>query len=113
MGTKLAKAVFLVSAMMFFAVLALDLRLARFMIHQPDFAEGVRAVLVEPGRKVAKGDRLALIEAMKMEHPLTAQQSGIVAEVYVKAGDLVEAGAAVVRLTDEAAAALAAVAPDP
>jgi enoyl-CoA hydratase len=29
------------------AVLALDLRLARFMIRQPDFAEGVRAVLVD------------------------------------------------------------------
>jgi 3-methylcrotonyl-CoA carboxylase alpha subunit len=50
---------------------------------------------------VAKGDRLAILEAMKMEHTLTAGRDGIVAEVLVIEGAQVSAGAALVRLEDE------------
>ncbi|SDE68402.1 3-methylcrotonyl-CoA carboxylase alpha subunit [Paracoccus isoporae] len=66
----------------------------------------VKAVFVEPGQQVAAGDRLAILEAMKMEHTLTAARDGVVAEVLAAAGDQVEAGAALIRLEedDEAAA---------
>lgn len=61
----------------------------------------VKAVFAKPGQIVAAGDRLAVLEAMKMEHTLTAPRDGMVAEVLVAAGVQVEAGAALVRLEDE------------
>jgi len=65
----------------------------------------VRTVDAVVGQAVAKGDRLAVLEAMKMEHALLAARDGIVAEVLVAEGDQVEAGAALVRLEAEAEAA--------
>ncbi|QBX34511.1 acetyl/propionyl/methylcrotonyl-CoA carboxylase subunit alpha [Paracoccus liaowanqingii] len=62
----------------------------------------VKAVHVTAGQTVAAGDRLAVLEAMKMEHSLTAARDGTVAEVLVRAGDQVEAGAALIRLEDPA-----------
>ena len=62
----------------------------------------VKAVFVVAGQPVAAGDRLAILEAMKMEHTLTAARDGTVAEVLVTAGTQVEAGAALVRLEEEA-----------
>jgi 3-methylcrotonyl-CoA carboxylase alpha subunit len=62
----------------------------------------VRSVDAKPGQKVVKGDRLAVLEAMKMEHALLAARDGVVAEVLAQAGDQVEAGAALVRLEAEA-----------
>ena len=61
----------------------------------------VRDVLVVPGQTVQAGDRLAVLEAMKMEHSLTAARDGTVAEVLVTAGTQVEAGAPLIRLEDE------------
>jgi 3-methylcrotonyl-CoA carboxylase alpha subunit len=58
----------------------------------------VKAVFAEAGQEVKEGDRLAILEAMKMEHSLLAARDGIVAEVLAAAGDQVEAGAALVRL---------------
>ncbi|MDO5658068.1 MAG: acetyl/propionyl/methylcrotonyl-CoA carboxylase subunit alpha [Paracoccus sp. (in: a-proteobacteria)] len=61
----------------------------------------VKAVFVAPGDTVAAGDRLAILEAMKMEHTLTAARDGVVAEVLAAAGDQVEAGAALIRLEED------------
>ncbi len=44
-------------------------------------------VAVQPGQKVSAGERLAVIEAMKMENILTAAQDGVVAEVLAKKGE--------------------------
>ena len=65
----------------------------------------VKAVFAVAGQTVQAGDRLAVLEAMKMEHALLAARDGVVAEVLVTAGTQVEAGAALVRLeaTEEAA----------
>ncbi|WP_137699935.1 acetyl/propionyl/methylcrotonyl-CoA carboxylase subunit alpha [Marimonas lutisalis] len=65
----------------------------------------VKAVFAEAGQQVHEGDRLAVLEAMKMEHALLAARDGVVAEVLVEAGTQVEAGAALIRLEDEADAA--------
>ncbi len=62
----------------------------------------VRDVLCAVGAAVAAGDRLAVLEAMKMEHALRAPRDGVVAELLCAPGDQVEAGAALIRL--EAAA---------
>ncbi len=60
----------------------------------------VKAIFAGPGQAVSTGDRLALLEAMKMEHTLRAARDGTVAEVFVAAGDQVEAGAALIRLEE-------------
>jgi 3-methylcrotonyl-CoA carboxylase alpha subunit len=62
----------------------------------------VKAVFATAGQEVAKGDRLAIMEAMKMEHTLEAARDGVVAEVLVADGDQVEAGAALIRLEADA-----------
>ena len=64
----------------------------------------VREVFAVVGQKVTMGDKLAILEAMKMEHSLLAARDGVVAEVLAVAGDQVEAGAALVRLEAEAEA---------
>ncbi len=61
----------------------------------------VKAVFVSAGQQVAAGDRLAILEAMKMEHTLTAARDGTVAEVLAAAGDQVEAGAPLIRLEED------------
>ena len=61
----------------------------------------VKAVFVAAGETVDKGARLAILEAMKMEHTLTAGRDGTVEQVLAKAGDQVEAGAALIVLADE------------
>jgi 3-methylcrotonyl-CoA carboxylase alpha subunit len=55
------------------------------------------AVLVKPGQHVAKGTRLAVMEAMKMEHNLTAPIEGTVTEVATTGAQVI-AGAPVVRV---------------
>jgi 3-methylcrotonyl-CoA carboxylase alpha subunit len=52
----------------------------------------VTAVLVQPGDSVAEGAPLLRLEAMKMEHTLTAPWDGVVEVVDCAAGDLVEEG---------------------
>ncbi|HET9616004.1 MAG TPA: acetyl-CoA carboxylase biotin carboxylase subunit [Pseudolabrys sp.] len=55
----------------------------------------VLAVLVEKGAKVARGQRVAIIEAMKMEHTLTAPVDGTVSEIAVAKDAQVAEGAKV------------------
>ena len=47
------------------------------------------AVLAQAGDQVIKGQRIAILEAMKMQHELTAHRDGILAEVTVREGDQV------------------------
>jgi 3-methylcrotonyl-CoA carboxylase alpha subunit len=60
----------------------------------------VKAVFVAAGDRVERGARLAILEAMKMEHTLTAARDGVISEVLTQTGAQVEAGAALVRLED-------------
>ena len=63
----------------------------------------VRAVLVKVGDTVVEGQKLAVLEAMKMEHGLLAARDGVVAAVLVAEGDQVEAGTALVQLEEDEA----------
>ncbi len=58
----------------------------------------VMRLLVEPGAKVRRGEPLMVIEAMKMEHTITAPADGVVAAVRFAAGELVEEGAELIAL---------------
>ena len=53
----------------------------------------VREVLVAGGDRVAAGQRLLVLEAMKMEHPVVAPRAGTVVTVEVGTGTQVPAGA--------------------
>jgi 3-methylcrotonyl-CoA carboxylase alpha subunit len=53
----------------------------------------VLALLVVDGDRVEKGQRLAVVEAMKMEHALTARRAGRVTGIAVAAGQQVAEGA--------------------
>jgi propionyl-CoA carboxylase alpha chain len=48
---------------------------------------------VEAGQQVEKGDVVVVLEAMKMQHTITAPTDGVVAELAVTAGQQVESGA--------------------
>jgi pyruvate carboxylase len=58
----------------------------------------VTALSVSVGSKVAKGDKLVTLEAMKMQTTIYAQQDGVVAELLVSVGDSAEAGDLLVKL---------------
>ena len=55
-------------------------------------------ICVGPGEVVKKGQRIAVIEAMKMENDILAETTGRIAEVYVKKGDSVLEGAEIASI---------------
>ena len=61
----------------------------------------VLSVFVQPGDRVEKGQRVAVLEAMKMEHQLLARRDGVVDQVLVRPGDQVPAKAVLVSLVEE------------
>jgi 3-methylcrotonyl-CoA carboxylase alpha subunit len=56
------------------------------------------AVDVAAGDKVTKGQKLLTLEAMKMEHSLTAPFDGIVAELNAAAGAQVQVEALLAKI---------------
>jgi 3-methylcrotonyl-CoA carboxylase alpha subunit len=60
------------------------------------------SLLVSPGQAVRQGQALAVMEAMKMEHTISAPRDGVVAEWLHAAGDQVAEGAELLKM--EAAA---------
>jgi 3-methylcrotonyl-CoA carboxylase alpha subunit len=63
----------------------------------------VAEVHVAPGARVARGDPLLVLEAMKMEHTIAAPAEGRVTEIHYRTGDLVEEGAELLALAFEEA----------
>ncbi|MCP5267783.1 MAG: acetyl/propionyl/methylcrotonyl-CoA carboxylase subunit alpha [Zoogloeaceae bacterium] len=57
----------------------------------------VVALLAQPGQKVEKGAPLLILEAMKMEHTITAPKDGVVKAFCYAAGDQVADGAELVE----------------
>lgn len=55
-------------------------------------------VLVKAGDQVNPGDEVIILESMKMEIPVVAEEGGTVQEVRVKEGDFVQEGDVVVVL---------------
>jgi len=60
----------------------------------------ILAVRVQPGATVEKGAVLVVLEAMKMEHEVTAAEAGTVQDVLVTQGQQVEAGDVLVVVGD-------------
>ena len=60
----------------------------------------VRAVTARAGAAVDKGEKLIVLEAMKMETSLTAPRAGLVAEIFCAEGETVEGGAILIRFEE-------------
>ena len=58
----------------------------------------VKSVLVVEGNEVVSGQRLVVLEAMKMENDIIAPRDGRVATVHIQAGTVVEGGKPLVTL---------------
>ncbi|MEI6713363.1 MAG: pyruvate carboxylase [Verrucomicrobiota bacterium] len=58
----------------------------------------VTALSITVGNKVAKGDKLATLEAMKMQTTLYAHADGVVEQILAEVGDAVESGDLLVKI---------------
>jgi len=57
-------------------------------------------VLVKKGDAVKRGQAVAILEAMKMEHTLAAQADGLISELPWAVGDQVSEGAVIARFAE-------------
>jgi acetyl-CoA/propionyl-CoA carboxylase biotin carboxyl carrier protein len=51
------------------------------------------------GDQVTEGDPIVVLEAMKMEQPLTAHRSGVVSGLTAAIGDVISPGATICKIT--------------
>lgn len=58
----------------------------------------VKHIDVSPGQDVVSGQRLVVLEAMKMENDINAPRDGRVGKIYIDAGTVVEGGKPLVTL---------------
>lgn len=58
----------------------------------------VIAIRVRPGDRVAAGDEVCVVEAMKMEQSIRAAQDGVVKGIFVQPMDSVGANDALIEL---------------
>ncbi|WP_270238892.1 acetyl/propionyl/methylcrotonyl-CoA carboxylase subunit alpha [Kocuria marina] len=56
-------------------------------------------IAVANGDEVSEGDLIVVLEAMKMEQPLTAHKSGVIKDLDVSEGDTVSAGTVLASIT--------------
>ena len=61
----------------------------------------LQSVSFSAGQSIAKGDTLAVVEAMKMQHPLTAPFAGRVRSVLAEAGQQLSAGELLMEIEEE------------
>ena len=57
-------------------------------------------VAVEEGQQVSSGDLVVVLEAMKMEQPITAHKDGVVTGLTAKVGETVNSGTVLAELKD-------------
>jgi len=58
----------------------------------------IKEIFVREGQEVSRGDRVAILEAMKMENDLLAGCDGNVTGIYVNKGDTVSDGAPILTI---------------
>ena len=63
-----------------------------------EMVANVLSVSVEPGDKVAAGDVVIILESMKMEIPVIAEDDGTVRAVKIAPADVVQDGDVMVEL---------------
>ena len=71
--------------------------MAKMKVHS-EVTGSVWKLLKKPGDRVTAGDEIMLIESMKMEIPVLAEEDATVAEVHVAETDAVQEGQVVATL---------------
>lgn len=66
------------------------------------FAGNVCEMLVKEDQPVEKGDRLLILEAMKMQTPVACEISGTVVQIFVKLGQAVQPGDKLIKIATDA-----------
>ena len=59
-------------------------------------------ILVAEGQSVEKGDALAVLEAMKMQHRITAPVAGVVERIGTASGDQLGSGDLMMEIAEAA-----------
>ncbi|MER6946859.1 biotin/lipoyl-binding carrier protein [Nonomuraea sp. NPDC000554] len=57
-----------------------------------EMVANVWKVVVKEGDQVSEGDTLVILESMKMEIPVLAEDDGVVAQIKVNEGDVIQEG---------------------
>ncbi len=57
-----------------------------------EMVANVWKVVAAPGSQVSEGDTLVILESMKMEIPVLAESDGVLAELAVNEGDVIQEG---------------------
>ena len=57
-----------------------------------EMVASVHSIIMAQGDSVVVGDTLAILESMKMEIPVLAEQDGTISEISVAVGDVVREG---------------------
>ena len=63
-----------------------------------DMASTVWQVVAAVGETVSVGRPILILESMKMEIPVLAPVDGVIGDIYVAEGDVIEAGTVLARL---------------
>jgi biotin carboxyl carrier protein len=63
-----------------------------------EMVANVWKIVAAKGDSVDDGDTLVILESMKMEIPVLAESSGVVAEIAVDEGDVVQEGDLIARV---------------
>jgi biotin carboxyl carrier protein len=61
----------------------------------------VKSIIVRPGQQVAAGDKVVVIEAMKMDNVIRAPRGGAISTIHVVEGRQVAYGDPLLELTDQ------------
>lgn len=60
----------------------------------------VLKILVAVGETVTENQPLLILEAMKMENEIVANQDGVISAIHIKNGEMVDVGAPLVTISD-------------
>ncbi len=66
------------------------------------FTANVCEISVQEGQKVKAGEKLAVLEAMKMQTPVNSEVDGVVGKIVAKVGDAMQPGDELVKVTPAA-----------
>ena len=64
-----------------------------------EMVANVWKVVAAAGDTIAPGDTIVILESMKMEIPVLAEDGGLLAELAVNEGDVVQEGDLIARLS--------------
>ena len=65
-----------------------------------DMVANVMEIYVTEGDQINLGDTIVLLESMKMEIPVIAEESGEVTRIAVSVGDVVQEGDLLISIAD-------------